>query len=62
MEIKDLLKTVDHTVLLPTASWEDVKEALDDGMKYSVAACCIAPYYIKRAGEYVCGSLIFVPL
>ena len=40
-----------------TSTWEQIKEILDDGMKYETASACIPPSFVKRAKEYVKGSL-----
>ena len=57
MEIKDILKKVDHTVLGQTSTWSDIKALCDDGIKYSCASVCIPPSYVKQAKEYVGESL-----
>ncbi len=57
MTKKDILKIVDHTLLAQTSTWEQIKETLDDGMKYETASACIPPSFVKRAKEYVKGSL-----
>lgn len=53
MDIKDILKTVDHTLLLQTSTWDEIKVICDDGMKYGVASVCIPPSFVKRAKGYV---------
>lgn len=53
MDIKDILKTVDHTLLLQTSTWDEIKTICDDGMKYKVASVCIPPSFVKRAKDYV---------
>lgn len=53
MDIKDILSKVDHTLLNPKATWEEIKNICDDGMKYSTASACIPPSFVKRAKEYV---------
>lgn len=53
MEIKEILSKVDHTVLSQTATWQDIKELCDDGIKYGCASVCIPPSYVKKAKEYV---------
>ena len=53
MTKKDILKIVDHTLLTQTSTWEQIKEILDDGMKYETASACIPPSFVKRAKEYV---------
>ncbi len=53
MDIKKILTKVDHTILTRTAAWDDVKEILDDTIRYDAAAACIQPYYVEMAKEYV---------
>lgn len=53
MDIKDILSKVDHTLLNPKATWEEIKIICDDGMKYGTASVCIPPSFVKRAKEYV---------
>ena len=53
MEQKDILAIVDHTLLLQTATWEEIKAICDDGMKYETASVCIPACYVKQAKEYM---------
>ncbi|MEW9080077.1 deoxyribose-phosphate aldolase [Terrisporobacter glycolicus] len=53
MDNKTILKTVDHTLLKQTSTWEDIKIICDDAIKYEVASVCIPPSFVKRAKEYV---------
>lgn len=53
MEQKDVLAIVDHTLLLQTATWEEIKAICDDGMKYETASICIPTCYVKQAKEYM---------
>lgn len=53
MEIKDILSKCDHTLLSQTATWQDIRAILDDGMKYKTASACIPPCFVKQAKEYV---------
>lgn len=57
MDIKEILSTVDHTLLLQGSTWEEIKLICDDGMKYGVASVCIPPSFVKRASEYVDNKL-----
>lgn len=52
MDIKDILKTVDHTLLTQTATWEEIKQICDDGIAYGTASVCIPPSYVKQAKDY----------
>ena len=51
--MKEILKHVDHTLLLQGATWEEIKQICDDAMKYQTASVCIAPSYVKQAAEYM---------
>ena len=53
MNISEILSHCDHTLLLQTATWEQIRESCDDGMKYGTASVCIPPCYVARAKEYV---------
>lgn len=53
MDIKEILSKCDHTLLSVTATEKEIKEVLDDGIKYSVASACIPPSFVKFAKEYV---------
>ena len=57
MEKKDVLAIVDHTLLGQTATWEEIRQILDDAMKYETASACIPAAYVKQAAEYVAGKL-----
>ncbi len=57
MDIKEILSKVDHTVLGQASTWQDIKNLCDDGIKYGCASVCIPPSYVKKAKEYVNGSL-----
>ncbi|MGN1140506.1 MAG: deoxyribose-phosphate aldolase [Oliverpabstia sp.] len=53
MEIKEILKHVDHTLLAQTATWGEIRRSCDDAMKYETASVCIPPSYVKQVKEYV---------
>lgn len=57
MDRKELLKTVDHTLLTQTATWAEIRQILDDGIAYGTASACIPASYVKQAAEYVNGKL-----
>lgn len=57
MEKKDILRKVDHTLLTQTATWDEIRKILDDGIKYEAASACIPAAYVKQAAEYVDGRL-----
>lgn len=57
MELKDMLSKVDHTLLTQTATWEEIRQICDDGIKYGCASVCIPASYVKQAAEYVQGKI-----
>lgn len=57
MEIADILGKVDHTLLLQTATWEEIKALCDDAVKYKTASVCIPPCYVKQAADYLEGRM-----
>lgn len=57
MNKNEILNIVDHTLLAQTATWEEIKEILDDAIKYDTASACIPASYVKQAADYVAGKL-----
>lgn len=57
MEVKEILKHVDHTLLTQTATWEEIKQICDDAIAYGTASVCIPPSYVKQAAEYAQGKM-----
>lgn len=53
MDRKRIFQAVDHTLLAQTATWEEIRQICEDGIRYGTASVCIPPSYVKRAKEYV---------
>lgn len=53
MEVKKILSKCDHTLLGQAATWSEMQQICDDGMKYETASVCIPPSYVKQAKDYV---------
>lgn len=53
MDIREILKKVDHTLLGVTAGWSDIEQILIDAEKFGTASACIPPEFVKRAKDYV---------
>ncbi len=43
MNLEKILNACDHTLLLQTATWEEIRALCDDGIKYHTASVCIPP-------------------
>lgn len=46
-----MLTYVDHTLLKPTATWNQIKTLCEEAMKYHTASVCIPCSFISRAHE-----------
>ncbi len=57
MDGTEILKHVDHTLLLPLSTWEEIKQICDDAVKYQTASVCIPPSFVKQASEYLQGKM-----
>lgn len=57
MDIKDILSKVDHTLLAPEATWEEIMQVCDQGIKYRTASVCIPASFVKKAAEYCEGRV-----
>lgn len=52
MDIKTILAAVDHTLLAQGATWEQIRDVCDDGIKYGAASVCIPASYVAQAKSY----------
>ena len=48
MEIRDMLKKVDHTKLQAFCTWEEIQTLCEEAMEYETASVCIPPAYVER--------------
>jgi len=48
---EDLAGMIDHALLHPTMTDEDLREGCDVAATYEVASVCIKPYAVKEAAE-----------
>lgn len=53
MDKNEILRHVDHTLLLQPSTWEEIRHICDDAIKYQTASVCIPPCYVKQAHEYM---------
>ena len=53
MNTEEMLKHVDHTLLLQGATWAEIKKICEDAVKYHTASVCIPASYVKQAKEYM---------
>ncbi|MCR5640339.1 MAG: deoxyribose-phosphate aldolase [Lachnospiraceae bacterium] len=53
MTNQEILSKVDHTLLKVESTWSDIKQIVDDGMKYDTASVCIPASFVKQAADYI---------
>ena len=56
----ELAKMIDHSLLHPTMTDQDMEDGCKLAAKYRVASVCIKPYAVKRAAELLAGSGVLV--
>ena len=57
MELRQILKTVDHTLLSQTATWAQIQNLCDEAVLYETASVCIPASYVRKAAEYLGGKV-----
>lgn len=55
-ELKDIAKMIDHSLLHPTMSDQELREGCQVAVEYNVAAVCIKPYFVKECAALLAGS------
>lgn len=53
MDIRAILSKVDHTLLAPSATWDEIRALCDDGIRFGTASVCIPASFVKDAKTYV---------
>lgn len=58
--VQELAKMIDHSILQPTHTDEDLVKQCEVAMKYDVASVCVKPYAVKLAVGKLKGSSVKV--
>ena len=59
-KVKELAKMIDHSILHPTLTDEDLRRECEVAKKYDTASVCVKPYAVKQAVELLKGSNVLV--
>ncbi len=59
-QVLELTKMIDHSILHPTFTDEDLKRECEIAKKYHTASVCVKPYAVKQAAEILKGSDVLV--
>ena len=57
---EQLARMIDHSLLNPTMTDQELEDGCRLAAKYGVASVCIKPYAVKRAAEWLKGSGVLV--
>jgi len=55
---EQIAKMIDHSLLNPVMTDEQLEEGCQVALDYNVASVCIKPYYLKRCAEVLAGSTV----
>jgi deoxyribose-phosphate aldolase len=51
LSVQELFSRIDHTLLKPGASWQEIKTLCDEALRFKTASVCIPPSYVKPVFE-----------
>ena len=54
----DIAKMIDHSLLNPVMTDEELEAGCRLARKYDVASACVKPYFLKRCAELLAGSTV----
>ena len=57
MHTTDILSHVDHTLLAPECTREQIRTVIDDGIRFGTASVCIPADFVARAAAYAAGRV-----
>ena len=56
--LADIAKMLDHSLLKPTMTVDDLESGCRLAVEYDVASVCLMPYYVKRCAEILKGTTV----
>ncbi len=56
--LADIAKMLDHSLLKPTMTADDLESGCQLALELNVASVCILPYYVRRCAEILRGSTV----
>ncbi|WP_321474633.1 deoxyribose-phosphate aldolase [uncultured Paludibaculum sp.] len=55
---EDVAKMIDHSLLNPTLSWDDLETGISLALAYDTASVCILPYALRHCADRLRGSRV----
>jgi deoxyribose-phosphate aldolase len=59
-KVTEIAKMIDHSILHPTLTDDDLRRECEVALKFNVASVCVKPYAVKQAKEFLKGSDVLV--
>jgi deoxyribose-phosphate aldolase len=56
--LEQIAKMIDHSLLNPVMTDDDLEKGCQIALRYDVASVCIKPYYLQRCAELLAGSTV----
>jgi deoxyribose-phosphate aldolase len=56
--VRDIAKMIDHSLLVPSLTIDDLEKGCALAVEYDVASVCILPHYLKRCAQILKGSSV----
>lgn len=56
--VRDIAKMIDHSLLMPQLTSEDLEKGLKIAVDYDVASVCILPHYLQRCAAVLKGTAV----
>jgi deoxyribose-phosphate aldolase len=56
--VRDIAKMIDHSLLMPQLTSDDLEKGCRLALDYDVASVCILPHYLKRCAAILKGSAV----
>ncbi|HEV2223731.1 MAG TPA: hypothetical protein VGR84_12090, partial [Candidatus Acidoferrales bacterium] len=60
MRAEDIAKLIDHTLLKPEATSNQIRALCEEAVRFGFASVCINPCYVPLAADLVRGSSVKV--
>jgi deoxyribose-phosphate aldolase len=54
----DIAKMIDHSLLGPVLTDEDLEDGIQIAIRYDVASVCIKPYYLRRCAQLLAATTV----
>lgn len=56
--LRDIAKMIDHALLNPTLTADQLEQGIQIALRYDVASVCILPFYLKRCAQLLEGHSV----